>query len=197
MIIYVKNNIPCKRRTDLEVNGVESVLLEIRFKNKTVILCNFHRPPNSTIDVNNKTESSINVAYDTSISNIVIAGDFNYNYSNITSRRKAAFLFDPYRLVQFIGDPSYFTNNLGIQYINLLLTGNVSSVVLSGVSDAFLDQNIRYHWPIYLNFDKYKQFCYKITIWKNDLLKQYVLIGVTWTNYNINIYDKDVTSKIL
>ena len=49
VIIYVKNNIPCKRRTDLEVDGVESVWLEIRLKNKTVLLGKFYRAPNSSI----------------------------------------------------------------------------------------------------------------------------------------------------
>ena len=105
MIIYVKSSSPCKRRTDVDIDGVPSVWLQTRFKNKTVLLCTFHRPPNSTIDVHNKIECSINVAYATNISNIVLTGDFNYNYSNITSRSKAASLFDQHRLVQCIDDP--------------------------------------------------------------------------------------------
>ena len=43
--------------------------------------------------------------------------------------------------------------------IDLLLARNISSVILSGVGDAFLYQNVRYHCPIYaiFNFDKCKQ----------------------------------------
>ena len=74
---------------------------------------------------------------------IVIAGDFNYNYSNTTSRRKAASLFDPYGLVQHIDEPTRFAETSD-SIRDLLLTRNVSSVILSGVGDAFLDQTIRY-----------------------------------------------------
>ena len=80
VIIYVKNNIPCKQRTDLEVDGVESVWLEIRLKNKTVLLGTFYRAPNSSIDVHNKIESSIDLAFDINIPNIIITGDFNYSH---------------------------------------------------------------------------------------------------------------------
>ena len=78
---------------------------------------------------------------------IVIAGDFNYNYSNTTSRRKAASLFDPYGLVQHIDEPTRFVET-SESIRDLLLTRNVSSVILSGVGDAFLDQT-RYHCLIY------------------------------------------------
>ena len=61
-----------------------------------------------------------------------------------------------------------------------MLARNNSSVILSGVGDAFFDQNVKYHCPIYaiFNFDKCKQFCFEKTIWKcddgnYDLLKQY------------------------
>ena len=48
----------------------------------------FYRAPNSSIDVYNKIESLIDSAFDTNISNIIITGDFNYNYSTIFSRKK-------------------------------------------------------------------------------------------------------------
>ena len=54
VIIYVKNNIPCKRRTDMEVDGVEYVWLEIRLKNKTVQLGTFYRAQNSSFGVHIK-----------------------------------------------------------------------------------------------------------------------------------------------
>ena len=187
------------------MDGVESVWLEIRLKNKAVLLGTFYRAPNSSIDVHNKIESSIDLAFDTNIPNIIITGDFNYNYSNISSRRKATSLFDQYGLVQLIDEPTHFTETSD-SIIDLLLARNISSVILSGVGDAFLDQNVRYHCPIYaiFNFDKCKQHCFKRTIWKYDdgnydLLKQYVRDS-DWSslkNDNINTYAEDVTSKIL
>ena len=105
----------------------------------------FYRAQNSTIDVHNKIESSIDFAFD---SNMIITGEFNYNYSNITSRRKAASLFDPYGLVQFIDDSTHFTET-SESIIDLLLNRNVSFLILSDVADAFLDQNVKYLCPIY------------------------------------------------
>ena len=119
------------------MDGVESVWLEMRLKNKTVLLVTFYRAPNSSIDVHNKIESSIDLAFDTNILNIIITGDFNYNYSNISSRRKATSLIDPYGLVQLIDEPTHFTETSD-SIIDLLLARNISSVILSGVGDAFL-----------------------------------------------------------
>ena len=156
----------------MEVDGVESVWLEIRLKNKTILLGIFYRAPNSSIDVHNKIESSINLAFDNNIPNIIITGDFIYNYSNISSHRKAASLFDPYGLLQLIDEPTHFTETSD-SIKDLLL--NISSVILSGVGDAFLDQNIRYYCPIYaiFNFDKCKQL-WKYDDGNYDLLRQYV-----------------------
>ena len=46
--------------------------------------------------------------------------------------------------------------------IDLLLARKFSSVILSGVGDALLDQDVRYHCPInaIFNFDKCKQLCF-------------------------------------
>ena len=78
-----------------------------------------------------------------------------------------------------------------------MLTRNASSLLLCGVGDAFLDQNIRYHCPIYaiFNFDKHKQICYKRNIWQYDIgnydrLKQYVneFDWLSLKSDNVNIY---------
>ena len=47
VIVYVKDNIPCKRRLDLEIDGVECILLELTLRNKTVLFSVFYRPPDS------------------------------------------------------------------------------------------------------------------------------------------------------
>ena len=71
----------------------------------------------------------------------IITGDFNCNYTNISSRRKATSLFDLYGLVQLIDEPNHFTETSDF-IIDLLLARHISSVILSGVGDAFHDQTI-------------------------------------------------------
>ena len=153
----------------------------------------------------NKIESSLDLAYDTDTSNIIITGDFNYNYLNTAGQRKVTSLFEPYGLVQLIDEPTHYTE-FSESIFDLLLTRNASSLLLCGVGDAFLDHNIRYHCPIYaiFNFDKHKLLFYKRNIWQYDngnydLLKQYVneFIWLSFKSDNFNIYAENVTSKIL
>ena len=45
--VYVKNEISCKRRHDLEIVALECVWLEIRLHSKRLLVGTFYRPPNS------------------------------------------------------------------------------------------------------------------------------------------------------
>ena len=49
-------------------------------KNRTVLFATFYRVANSNNEAQNKVESSLDLAYDTDIANIIIPGDFKYNY---------------------------------------------------------------------------------------------------------------------
>ena len=147
----------------------------------------------------------MDLAYGTDASNIIITGDFNYNYLNTAGHRKATSLFEPYGLVQLIDEPTHYTES-SESIIDLLLTRNASSLLLCGVGDAFLDQNIRYHCPIYaiFNFDKHKRICYKRNIWQYengnyDLLKQYVneFDWLSLKSDDVNTYAVQSTLKSL
>ena len=61
-----------------------------------------------------------------------------------TSWRKATSLFEPYSLINLIDEPTHYTETFE-SIIDLLCTRNASSLLLYGVGDAFLYQNIRYH----------------------------------------------------
>ena len=102
-----------------------------------------------------------------------------------------------------------------------MATNNDNSVIYSGVGEAFLDQTVRYHCPVFVvfRFSKYKQPCFKRKILKYesgdyDLLNQLILIliGVllkmitsinidfNWStveNDNINTYAENFANKIL
>ena len=86
----------------------------------------------------------------------------NTNYLDDSNKRKLSSVFGQYDLTQLIQEPTHFTENSS-SLIDLVFTKNTNLVVLSGVGEAFLDQNIRYHCPVYAVFDleKHKQPCYK------------------------------------
>ena len=87
VIVYVKNYIPCKRRHDLELAGIECIWLELKLKNKTTLFSIFYRPPDSNQTVLNNIERSKDLAVDKNISIVLITGDFNLN---ITSKARAS-----------------------------------------------------------------------------------------------------------
>lgn len=96
--VYVKHNIPCKRRPDLELINIECVWLELSVRNKKILFGTFYRPPSSSPNVLVDIENSIGMAVDTGLSEIIITGDFNFNMQNLQSRRKILDICQQYNL---------------------------------------------------------------------------------------------------
>ena len=100
---------------------------------------------------------------DADVSDIIITGDFNINFTDNPSRNKLLSVLNQYALFQIIDEPTHFTETSS-SIIDLFFTRNTDNVILSGVGEAFLDQNIRYHCPVYAvcKYDKPKKQCYKM-----------------------------------
>ena len=77
--VYVKSNIACTRRTDLEIQGIQCVRIEIRLNCKRLLIGTFYRPPNSDQLKLEAIVNSIDLAIGTRISDIIISGDFNFD----------------------------------------------------------------------------------------------------------------------
>ena len=75
IVVYVKENIPCKRRHDLELSTIECIWLELNIKNKKLLVGTFYRPPNYTLLILADIENSIGLPIDTGIQDVVILGD--------------------------------------------------------------------------------------------------------------------------
>ena len=75
VVIYVKYSFLLKCRSDLEIRGSEAVWVELKVKDKTLLLGGFYRPPNSNNA--NLISESLDRAYNTNISDIIITGEFN------------------------------------------------------------------------------------------------------------------------
>ena len=50
VVLYVRDTILCKRRADLEVQGLEAVWVELQIKRKRILVGGFYKPPNSNSD---------------------------------------------------------------------------------------------------------------------------------------------------
>ncbi len=102
---------------------------------------------------------SIHLAVDTGIHNIIVTGDFNIDMANPILAKKIDSICQLFSFTQCITDHTHFTENSS-SLLDIVLTSNKNLIVASGVSEPFLQQNIRYHCPIYgllnLKRSKYK-----------------------------------------
>ena len=141
---------------------------------------------------------------DSNISNIIITGDFSINQLNPTSNRKINSLCNQFNLFQLIEEPTHYTENSS-SLIDLLFVANKESVLTYGVGEPCLDNNIRYHCPIFGVFNFLKPKCTSVrrVIWKYDqgdynTLKSY-LNDINWTELksnDIKKYIENITSVI-
>ena len=129
--IYVRETLACKQRQDLEINELEAKWVEIIVKSRKILIGAFYRPPNSTVDYFNLILESIDRAFNTNITDIIITGDFNYDMStNVNNKIRDIML--QFHLTQLIADSTNFTENSS-SLIDLFLVRNLSNVLFSGV----------------------------------------------------------------
>ncbi|MES9992730.1 MAG: reverse transcriptase family protein, partial [Candidatus Thiodiazotropha sp.] len=136
---------------------------------------------------------------------ILITGDFNLDMAGQRSSRKISDLCQQYNLSQLITEETHFTENSS-SLIDLIMTSNTNDILSSGVGDPFLDQNIRFHCPVFcvLNFDKHKSNILKRHIWLYDR-GDYQSLSDELTNTNwahlkhndVNIYANNITEHLL
>ena len=126
----------------------------------------FYRPPNSSNEILEKIDDSIDLALDIDVSDVIITGDFNLNFLDSASRNKLLPIVNQYSLHQIIDEPTHFTETSS-SIIDLFFTRYPDNVIVSSVGEAFLDQNIRYVYAVF-KFDKPKHHCYKRKTWKYD-----------------------------
>ena len=170
VMIYVKEGIHYKRRDDLEIRGIECIWIEVANSRKHILFGLFYRPPNSLANYNSNIEDSLALALDTGIADIIVTGDFNLNVLNFPSARKIISLCQQFSLYQSIDQPTHFTEN-STSLIDIILVSNRNNLILSGVGDPFLNQDIRYHCPIFglYKFFKPKFKSFVRHIWRYDL----------------------------
>ena len=137
ILVYVKDKLYAVRRHDLEVPNVESIWLEIHSKNKKILFGTFYRPPNSPAGTLLNIETSIGLAIDDNISDIVITGDFNLDLYKQIPSQKISDIMQQYNLIQLIDEPTHFTEHSNSLIDIFLVTLPDSMIVTSGTGEPF------------------------------------------------------------
>ncbi|MEW8547336.1 MAG: endonuclease/exonuclease/phosphatase family protein, partial [Candidatus Thiodiazotropha sp.] len=204
VMLYVKEALYYKRRADLEIGGIESIWIELVNHHKHILFGLFYRPPNSDANYYANIENSISLAVDTGITDILITGDFNLNLLNPQTARKIHSFCTIFSLYQSINQPTHFTENSS-SLIDIVLVSNKDSLILSGVGEPFLNQELRYHCPVYgiLKFSKPKQKTFTRHIWNyekgNYNLLRNTAATTNWTAFHdndIDVYANNLNTAI-
>ena len=205
VMIYVKDCLHYKRRADLESRNIESIWIELTNNHKRILFGLFYRPPNSDSNYLSDIEDSKALAVDSpGISDIIITGDFNLNVLNPQTARKIDSVCTQFSLYQSICEPTHFTENSS-SLIDILLVNNKTHLIVSGVGDPFLNQEIRYHCPIYgiFKFSKPKFVSFTRHIWHYDRgnydLMRNKTTSFDWDsimNNDINIYANNMNTTV-
>ena len=184
VIVYVRDSFFCKRRSDLELQGLEAVWVEIRVKSRNILIGGFYRPPNSNTGYFELIIESIDRAYNTNIVDIIILGDFNCNMS-VNNKNKMTELLQEFNLKQLITEPTHFTENSS-SLIDLILVRNNSNILSSGVIDPFIPDQTRYHCPIIVlvKFLRPSTKTFKRRIW-NYKMADFDKYRVVLSEYNL------------
>ena len=165
--IYVRDGITATERPDLSVNGVEAIWIEIQLSRKKLLVGGFYRPPNSNNNHWNLMEHSFDQAFNQTVADILIAGDFNINQTMPSN--KLSNLIKSYNAHQLINNPTHFTENSN-SIIDVFIVKHAHNVISSFVSDPITTALTRYHCPIacVLKFTKPKTSNYKRHVWLYD-----------------------------
>ena len=203
--IYLSDKLHYSRRRDLEPNGLECIWVDVHLQNKHMLVGCFYRPPSSNQHYLSLVISSISLARDTGINDIVVTGDFNLNVLNQVAFRKVESICNQFDLYQCIKEPTHYTENSST-LLDLLFVSNPECLASSGVGDPFLDYDLRYHCPVYgiFRYQKPSIKTYKRTVWFYDrgdfeLLrnKANMFNWLELMNDDIDVFCQNITNKIM
>lgn len=122
------------------------VWIEIVVQGQKYLYGTSYRPPNSPASLWDDIELSLDLAYNTNITNIIITGDFNANLfvSNSISNRVLD-MFRMYGMSQCIStEPTHFTEHSS-SLLDIIAISSPNILAESSVGECFLGQYSRYH----------------------------------------------------
>ena len=141
ILLYVKNDVCCKRRSDLENDQLECIWLEVKLTNsKSFLVGHIYRPPNSGISWNEIFEDNIeNVLKEEK--ELYLLGDLNRDLLNSSINKAWSDYMEPFGLTQLVTEATRITSNSRtlLDHIYSNCPENITSIDVPkiGLSDHF------------------------------------------------------------
>lgn len=142
LLIYVKNDVSCKRREDLEHVNFESVWLEVFPKcSKSFLVGHFYRNPQSNITWNETFDDQVEKVMDEN-KEVFILGDFNKDLLNLQIKQQWLDYINSHGLVQHVGEatrvvPNHSKTLIDHVYSNFSDNVQYTDVPKIGLSDHY------------------------------------------------------------
>ena len=141
LVTYVRSDLPSRRLKDMELNSIESIVLEIQFNNNTrLLVAMLYRPPNSSNELFQiEMTNFLDRAYQ-NYDYIWLLGDLNYDMLHREKSKHLVDLCDNFNLRQLITEPTNSTIH-GNTLIDVIITNcprkcTSSGALYTGASDS-------------------------------------------------------------
>ena len=148
--IYIRCNLNYTLRDDLEVENLETLVIQVnKLRSKPILISTWYRPPDTPITIFDNFEELIG-KMDSTGHEIFLLGDFNVDFmpgANANNTNKLKDIFATYGLEQQINEPTRVTSNAST-LIDLCATNTATKIVNSGV----LHLGISDHSLIYMTY---------------------------------------------
>ena len=145
LLVYVKDSIAVKNRSDLSINTLETLWLEVEFpKSKPFFICTIYRPPNSPQSWIDLFEEEFNAALSEN-KEIILMGDFNIDLIKIENKKWINFI-NNFNLQQQICTATRICDK-SETLIDHIYTTNPENIVHCHVPSYALSD----HYPVCLN----------------------------------------------
>ena len=133
---YIKDGIPFIRRTDLEVNELECIWLEITFPNtKSFLISVWYQPQSTskflTTNCNELLRNSL-IKVSSENKETVLTGDFNINYQKVDDNGELKSIFTLFQLKQIIKTAARVSDKTE-SLIDLVLTNVPFNITMNDV----------------------------------------------------------------
>ena len=168
LLVYVKNNIHFKRRTDIEQRYLENIWIQVSTLNKQFLLGLFYRPPGSTVDYWDSFENCLDVAMEQNL-DLIVMGDFNQNMTAKDNPNRLDRILCKFDLKNLITEPTRITDT-SQTCIDLILTNHTSIIENTDILPPFCSDHCTVTAD--LTFKTYKEKAYKTKFWKYEQADQ-------------------------
>ena len=162
LITYVNCELFSKRRDDLESPNIQTLWVEVKYKNKNILICNVYRPPSSPVSFWENFNICIEKALDVN-SNLLIVGDINENQL-LTANNKFNQIMIMNSLNSFITEPTRVTP-YSSTLIDPIAISNDLEPINYGVIDIPSDISDHKSTYVHIKFPSNISATLKRTVW--------------------------------